>query len=946
MSLRLGPSPVDPRRVPPVPVGRGRARLRGARGRRSAGGLATPIIVALAMAVPTAALSGTEMNRPSLALGATVTVAPLRAAPPPAATLSLGSPPPSTGARRCPSPSDCPTGEAPVPSSSRAAAAGPGVPIVSTNLSVTGSWNSVPDQFGPYADAWYSCSSLDDGQRTYDMAYDPAEGIVVWIGENATYNETTYRWDCPLATWTYAAGAWSPLRSAREPTDPFGALAYDPSAGTLLYVGGNSTWSFRAGNWSELNTTAEPRAYGIALAYDPSSEALIAFGGIVAGSLTDTPTNASWVFTDGTWYPLRTGHAPPARAFASLAYDRADHQLLLFGGTPYPFIDPYSSLNDTWSFSGGDWRRIPTATAPPATAYSPLAYDAEFGRAVLFDRGAYTVLTESWAFRAGNWTLLSRHDELEPQRFAAMTFDARDGYLFAFVGWGAYNDSQSGYSYALGWTAPELSLRADRASADLGQSVSFLAVASERVPGVTFGDRWATNAFAFGCGAEGTARFNCTPTAPGAYGVLLNLTDSGGGWLVVATDYTVYSDPVLYGPESAARWADVGQPIVFQAGATGGAGGYLFRWTPPTSAHCAPATSGALDCSFYEVGTGQATVQLTDANGVGPPAASSPLLIVYPELRAPAPTATALQIEVDRWVTLEAIALGGNTSHPYNFTWMRPPPGCRSIGNGLAACRLSNPGLYAFQYSVTDSGGFYAVASGVTNLSVYGPLDLGTMNVTPAEIDLGQSATFSDAVRGGPVGAPWTLWIDLPPGCYAGPLSGNPCVPQATGTYGVYVLMQAPDGESAVARPAELTVNPWPAFGPLDPSLLRGVAGQPLELEVPVVGGSAPVNLSPAVLPPGCGWSGSDRLSCRIASPGNYSVEIVATDATGARATADFTLSFASEPPPAPSPRSSPAGLGPLGVVAAGIALVAAGVALAFLASRLRRRPPGGAPAR
>jgi hypothetical protein len=86
--------------------------------------------------------------------------------------------------------------------------------------------------------------------------------------------------------------------------------------------------------------------------------------------------------------------------------DPADGFDLLFGGS-----GPISSLNDSWSFSGGRWTTLAPALAPPGS----------YGPAASFDTGTHSVLLrvgypnrELWSFRASSWTELTVYSHVGP----------------------------------------------------------------------------------------------------------------------------------------------------------------------------------------------------------------------------------------------------------------------------------------------------------------------------------------------------------------------------------------------------------------------------------------------------------------------------------------------------------------------------------------------------
>src|ERR1019366_8461497 len=88
-------------------------------------------------------------------------------------------------------------------------------------------------------------------------------------------------------------------------------------------------------------------------------------------AMADTPTP--------TWTELSPLTSPPARWFASMAYDPSTGQLVLFGGS-----DGSGELADTWTWNGSTWAEQLPSTSPPARQGASMAFDPASGQLVLF----------------------------------------------------------------------------------------------------------------------------------------------------------------------------------------------------------------------------------------------------------------------------------------------------------------------------------------------------------------------------------------------------------------------------------------------------------------------------------------------------------------------------------------------------------------------------------
>ena len=109
-----------------------------------------------------------------------------------------------------------------------------------------------------------------------------------------------------------------------------------------------------SGDWTQSTPADSPSPRATASeAWDPATGQLILFGGGECSGVGGgcTVTNDTWSWTGTTWAPLTPSSSPPPLAEASLAYDPAAGQLVLFGG-----IDSNGdSLSSTWVWSGSNW---------------------------------------------------------------------------------------------------------------------------------------------------------------------------------------------------------------------------------------------------------------------------------------------------------------------------------------------------------------------------------------------------------------------------------------------------------------------------------------------------------------------------------------------------------------------------------------------------------------
>ena len=123
-------------------------------------------------------------------------------------------------------------------------------------------------------------------------------------------------------------------------------------------------------NWTQLTPATKPpaRAYA-SMAYDPGTGQLVLFGGYDGGFLDDT-----WTWNGTIWTKQSPTTSPPARDSASIAYDPGTGQLVLFGGW-----DGNNIHNDTWTWNGSTCTQQSPATSPPLRLGASMAYDTGTG---------------------------------------------------------------------------------------------------------------------------------------------------------------------------------------------------------------------------------------------------------------------------------------------------------------------------------------------------------------------------------------------------------------------------------------------------------------------------------------------------------------------------------------------------------------------------------------
>src|SRR5262249_55648505 len=107
----------------------------------------------------------------------------------------------------------------------------------------------------------------------------------------------------------------------------------------------------------------------------------------------------TWTWDGSAWTKQTPATSPPARSFASMAYDAATSTGVLFGGVTEPGDD---NSADRWTWDRSAWPKQSPATSPPARSSASNAYDAATSTVVLF--GGITGSAGNHTWLRGTWT--------------------------------------------------------------------------------------------------------------------------------------------------------------------------------------------------------------------------------------------------------------------------------------------------------------------------------------------------------------------------------------------------------------------------------------------------------------------------------------------------------------------------------------------------------------
>ena len=245
----------------------------------------------------------------------------------------------------------------------------------------------------------------------------------------------------PAASGLPLTANWVDLSPASVPPARTSAsMAYDTATGDMVLFGGDEvsdgsdtmlsdTWTWDGSTWTEqFPTDSPPARYGASMAYDAATGDMVLFGGISAnGDLADT-----WIWNGINWSEALPTTSPPSRYAASMAYDATTDNVVLFGG-----LEDRSILQDTWTWNGTNWAHAGGSNKPPARYSASMAYDGSSGDVMLFGGygGGSGGLNDTWAWNGSTWAALSPAESPSVRYGASLAYDAAIGQMVLFGGY-------------------------------------------------------------------------------------------------------------------------------------------------------------------------------------------------------------------------------------------------------------------------------------------------------------------------------------------------------------------------------------------------------------------------------------------------------------------------------------------------------------------------------
>lgn len=214
------------------------------------------------------------------------------------------------------------------------------------------------------------------------------------------------------------------------------SMAYDQKRGEVILFGGDTTmdtWAWNGQTWDQLfPASVPPSRSGASMAYDAANDQIVLFGGISTGGylLDDT-----WIWDGTNWLPASPTIAPSARMQASMTYDIAHQRIVLFGGMAVSAGQTPAVVADTWTWDGTNWTQMHPTISPSARSQASMTYDEAHKQVVLFGGfSGNSVMSDTWTWDETNWT--QQHPRTNPvaRAGASLVYDSFAQQLVLFAG--------------------------------------------------------------------------------------------------------------------------------------------------------------------------------------------------------------------------------------------------------------------------------------------------------------------------------------------------------------------------------------------------------------------------------------------------------------------------------------------------------------------------------
>jgi len=648
--------------------------------------------------------------------------------------------------------------------------------------------------------------------------------------------------------------------------------------------------------WFEQSLSTSPGPLAAAsMAYDGADGEMVLFGG--QGSNGDAQDETD-VYNGLSWRTVLPPEAPSPVYEASMAYDADTGDIVLFGGSDNGALSGY-----TYTFNGSIWS-YQDISGPSGRYSAAMAYDPAIGEMVLYGGATDTaVVGGTWVYNGTSWTE-QPNQTMAWLEGATMAYDQASGQLLLWGGWNGGGYSSNTYVYnGSGWT--QLNPTASPPARDF-QSMVYDSALGQLVlyggadGGSFFGDTWTWNGSTW-------SQFISSPSPPirdeaamsyypGTSEVLLYGGYNGSqvlddDWVFGISEALTQTSNTIYEVTQGQVEEDLG--LEGASLAVRGAAGIVTYWvTSGVSPYVNVSSSGAISAeadtppgNYFLAGTDQDTVGDSGFWSFDLQVAAAPVLILPGGSVLPGSTVGA---------SYSQQFSAGLSPGPYTFavTAGRLPPDLSFSSSGLLSGTTTTEGNYSFTITATASEGYGASVS--TSIAVAPGLSIRPASLPGATSGYSYAADLTLNGGTGPATFAVAPGSSLPAGLNlssAGVLSGTP---SGTGTASFSVVGTDGDGFSTTASYQMIIEGePGNAGITISPSSLPTTAiGSQYDEQLSATGGTGPYSwaVTGGDLPEGFSMTSGGLIYGKWNEGESSQFTVTATDSTGASTLTIFEL--------------------------------------------------------
>jgi len=302
--------------------------------------------------------------------------------------------------------------------------------------------------FGLADQSWEPTSQCPCGRSGLASAFDLWGGTPLMYGGNTGGAGSSDLW-----RYDSVRDRWTAIEVSKAPPFRCGhAVTYDEANNGILMYGGwagtngaapeeyNDTWVYdpRDNKWTEMNPAVNPgRRRNFGMVYDEKRENHLLFGGIYYIPHSENESVWSYNISANNWTGIESDHNPGARMGSPMGYDPQNDRVVLFGGQD---VDNDFAYGDTWIYdiANNTWTNVTPAYGPSSRVFSGFAYYPPAGSFRLFG-GAESMyysglLDDLWEYNltTNTWTNITLAAGPSPRAGMAMVYDPlRDEIVLA-----------------------------------------------------------------------------------------------------------------------------------------------------------------------------------------------------------------------------------------------------------------------------------------------------------------------------------------------------------------------------------------------------------------------------------------------------------------------------------------------------------------------------------